>query len=234
MGLRCFGASVAGPGHVRDGLPNQDAWSHAAAAGGRVVVVADGMGSRPLADIGARAACGAVPEAVRAWARHPGADASLLLGLVHLFWRARLGSCAPDQAATTCLFAFMRGDGSGVVAQLGDGVILMRDPDGVRPLQERGADSFTNTTLALGITKSIGAWSTRILAPSCRSVVLCSDGVADDLLPDRYRDFVGWLEGEISPLPVATRRRRLARELDRWPTPGHIDDKTLAYLARSA
>ena len=28
MSIELFGASVRGPAHIRDGLPNQDAWGH--------------------------------------------------------------------------------------------------------------------------------------------------------------------------------------------------------------
>ncbi len=46
-GWRSFGASVRGPGHVSSGLPNQDAWSRTLRSWGEVVVVSDGVGSRP-------------------------------------------------------------------------------------------------------------------------------------------------------------------------------------------
>lgn len=234
MALFCFGATVAGPAHLREGRPNQDAWSHTAVAAGHVVVVADGMGSRPLADIGAKAACAAVPEALRTWARHGSTDTSLLLGLVHLLWRARLGDHDPAQAATTCLFAFMRNDGSGIAAQLGDGLILLCDDAGVRPLRTRRDDAFANTTEALGVTNAISAWTTVTLDPATRGVLLCTDGVSDDLLPERHHDFATWVEGEIGSQHPATRWRRLARELREWPTPHHIDDKSVAWLGRQA
>ena len=230
MALLCFGATVAGPGHLRDGLPNQDAWGHARAAGGQVVVVADGLGSRPHAATGARAACRAVPEAVRVWSRHEGASMDVLLGLVHLLWRARLGSVEPDTAATTCLFTFVRNDGSGLVAQLGDGLILLGEGDQVESLQARAPDAFSNTTRALGVTRSVGAWATRPLDARDRTLVLCTDGVSDDLLPDRYSELLRWLDTEFAARPPGPRRRALASALSAWPTPNHLDDKTLALI----
>jgi len=71
------------------------------------------------------------------------------------------------------------------------------------------------------------------LAPGDRTVILCTDGVADDLLSDKHRDFAEWVEDELVPLPASTRWRSLATELRTWPTPHHIDDKTLAVI-RSA
>lgn len=234
MALLLFGATVTGPGHLRDGLPNQDAWTNAAVAGGRVVVVADGLGSRPLADVGAQAACDAVPEALRAWSRHPQAATAVLLGLIHLFWRARLGARDPEQASTTCLFAFLRHDGSGLVGQLGDGLVLLGEGGAVVPIKSREAEGFSNSTQALGATRNLGAWTTRELAPGDRSVVLCTDGVSDDLLPERFPEFVRWLEGDLGPRSPAARRRRLTGALRAWPTPNHIDDKTLALIRRQS
>ena len=232
MALTSFGASVAGPGHLRDQLPNQDAWGHASVSGGRVVVVADGMGSKPQADMGSAAACAAVPEALRIWTRHKHAPQQTLLGLIHLIWRARLGALPPEEAATTCIFAYMREDGSGLLGQLGDGQALVLEGKEVRAIHQRDADEFTNQTHALGSTRKLGAWHLETLPPGDRSIILCTDGVADDLLESRYRDFATWVKDELLPLPPGIRWRRVAKELRAWPTPNHIDDKTLAVLQR--
>jgi hypothetical protein len=61
--------------------------------------------------------------------------------------------------------------------------------------------------------------------------VLASDGVSDDLRPDRLADFVAWLKDEIAALQPVARWRSLRRELTEWPTPRHLDDKTIAVLA---
>ena len=234
MSLTSFGASVIGPGHRRDGLPNQDAWGHASVAGGRVVVVADGLGSKPHSDVGSAAACRAVPEALRAWARHQQASHHVLLGMIHLIWRARLGILEPGTAATTCLFAFLRQDGSGLLGQLGDGLVLVLEGETARAMHQRNSDEFTNQTYALGATRQLGAWHFEELAPADRTIILCTDGVADDLLEARHLDFAHWVDRELVPLPPGSRWRRVARELRDWPTPNHIDDKTLAVIKRQA
>ena len=234
MSLSSFGASVTGPGHLRDGLPNQDAWGHASVAGGRVVVVADGLGSKPHSDKGSAAACRAVPEALRIWTRHPHAAPELLLGMIHMVWRARLGRTPQETAATTCLFAFMREDGSGLLGQLGDGLALVLEGGRVYSHQPRGSADFSNRTRALGVTRQLGAWKLDVLEPAERTVVLCTDGLADDLLADKYTEFAQWVEEDLAPLPAAQRWRRVATELRNWPTPHHIDDKTLAVLRRAS
>lgn len=230
MPIELFGASVSGPVHIAAGLPNQDAWGHAMVRGHRVVVVADGLGSRARAQDGSRAAVAAVPEALRAWVRYSDAPVEVLLGLVHLLWRAELAPIEPDEAATTCLFAVVAPDGSGLVAQLGDGLVLVGDGAEAEALAKRPDDSFANQTLALGVTRRIGAWHWRRLAPGTRRFLLCTDGVADDLLPDRHPALLDWLEQDLLSLPPQQRWRTLARELRDWPTPRHTDDKTLAFI----
>ena len=54
--LKLIKTSVIGPGHVHDALPNQDAVGHFSNNKFWAIIVCDGMGSRPYADIGSRAA----------------------------------------------------------------------------------------------------------------------------------------------------------------------------------
>jgi Protein phosphatase 2C len=225
--VEVFGATLRGPAHAADGLPNQDAWAHGRAGTLRVIVASDGMGSRPFARDGARAACSAVVEAVRQWRRYPDAPVDILLGLIHLLWRARIAPRAPEDCACTCLFAAMAPDGSGVAGQLGDGLVLVRDSAGLQLLASRGSGQFVNETAALGITNRIAAWTSLALQRGPRSVVLCTDGVADDLLPKRLGDFTDWLVHELCPLSPHERWRRLMSALRDWPTPRHLDDKTI-------
>lgn len=225
-----FGATIRGPGHVAEGLSNQDAWGRGRIGSARVVVVSDGMGSRPHAREGARAACKAVVDAVRQWRRHPDAPVDVLLGLVHLLWRARVAPRAPEDCACTCLFAVVEPDGSGVTAQIGDGLVVLRDDGGVTPLAARAERGFANETCALGVTARLSAWSRLPLERRSRSLVLCTDGVADDLRPDRLDAFVDWLIAEVRPELPAKRRRTLERALREWPTPNHVDDKTVAVV----
>ena len=103
-----FGASVQGPLHRSEGRPNEDAWLHARGPFGSLAVVCDGLGSRPNARAGARAACAAVKEAVSRWSKAEDAPLSYLSHLVEVLWRLRLHPTPPDSAATTCLLALIR------------------------------------------------------------------------------------------------------------------------------
>jgi hypothetical protein len=168
---------------------------------------------------------------VRLWLRRGGAPDTVLPALIHVIWRAELGEVLPETASTTCLFAYLRPDGRGILGMLGDGFILSVERDMLHVLGDR-AEGFSNQTAALGVTRRVRAWKMRHLVAGDKTIVLCTDGVSDDLLPDRHREFVQWLETDIAPLTPARRWRTLAAALRDWPTPHHIDDKTIAFLRR--
>lgn len=231
-----FGASVRGPRNVRQGRANQDAWTHAGGAFGHLIGVCDGMGSRPASETGARAACRALRRAARLW---PGstspagrADPTLLVRLVEILWRIEVAPLAPAECASTCLFALREPDGRLLLAGLGDGLAILRKTGGgVVTFGGRSPDAFGNATLALGTPHRIDDWWTVDEPPGCgRLVVLATDGVADDLVPETLGEFASWLADDVGSLAPATRWRRLCRELREWPVPRHLDDKTVAAL----
>jgi len=237
-GLRVeiFGASVKGPRNQSVGHPNQDAWMKAQGRFGSLAVICDGLGSRPRSHEGARFACRAVRKAVALW---PGirsrAKPVHLLRLVEILWRLALAPRGVDEFATTCLFALSEEDGHMILAGIGDGVALVRGPDcGVVRYGGRTTDNFGNETIGLGIPHKIQDWWFEVLPSSAhRAVVLASDGVSDDLRPDRLREFTDWLTAELAPLPSRVRWQRLQGELRRWPVSHHTDDKTLVVMIES-
>ena len=233
-GLEVFGASVRGPAHVAERAANQDAWTFASIGRGRIAVVCDGAGSKAHAREGSRAACRAVIRAARAWRRTPEASLDVMLSLVHVLWRAEFAPRVASECACTCLFALVEPDGSGWAGQLGDGAVLVEDADGmIAPLTTRDPDGFSNLTAALGDTPArLSAWTARALGAGTRSVTLCTDGVADDLRPEALADFNAWLRLAHLPLAPNQRWRALSAALRDWPTPHHLDDKTIAMIVR--
>jgi len=231
--IESFGASVRGPLHQREGRPNEDAWLRCDGQFGSLIVVCDGMGSRPHARIGSKAACDAAREAVVCWSRVENAPVSYLLHLLEVLWRLRIHPHQPDQACTTCLVAIARRSGEWIVAGLGDGLVLSRT--GTEPVAtligDRG-EGFGNTTLALGASAGLKSWKVAELPPTSESrvVILATDGVGDDLMPEKHDAFCDWLCDEVRPLPPQVRWRTLVSELQNWPTPKHLDDKSLAVL----
>jgi len=178
----------------------------------------------------------AVRDASRAWARADGADPVDLVRLASVLWRLRVAPAAPRDCATTCLFALLTRDGRLVLGGLGDGVVALRSSaDGsVETVLGRASGGFGNETLALGASKPGVGWVVREVPVGTQpfAVLLATDGVADDLEADRLLLFIGWLEEEFRDATPRARWRWLARELRSWPTPRHLDDKTVALMWR--
>ena len=193
------------------------------------------MGSRPHAQIGSQQACRAVEQALRLWSRNAGAPIEMLLRLVHDIWSIQIYPHDKRDCATTCLFAATCPDGRLVIAQLGDGLALIRRADADPVVLSDRCDGFADQTTALGMAKSIDDWRWHVdeVSRPGTAVLLASDGVADDLVPEKRLAFVDFLLEEFAVLPGQCRWRKLANELRKWPVPRHTDDKTLALFWRS-
>jgi hypothetical protein len=237
---RSFGASVIGPGHIATGKPNQDAWSSFHHIWGDGIVVSDGLGSKPLSDYGSDAACRAVERAVcrlsvRARTAKPAAGGRYAALLADILddWLDLIAPLDPQESAATCLFAFRLGDGLVRMGMLGDGCAAAVKHDGtVVTLADDKAAGFSNVTSALSPSTSEASWTVMTVPEAeCAAVVLCSDGVFDDL--EDVEDFMAGFVTAYRGLARMT-ASRLAREmLQNWPVPKHSDDKTIACLLRA-
>jgi hypothetical protein len=226
-----MGASVRGPEHRMDGRPNQDAWLSRVARGTALAVVCDGLGSRSQSQLGSRAACRAVADAVRHWEVVPDAPPELLLRLVHALWNLRVHQTGRENSATTCLFAAVVRDGRLLLAQLGDGLVILKTGHGTTTL-EPPLERFGNATTGLGIAADVREWRVHVEPrfEGAAAVLLATDGVADDLLPGKRLEFLDFLVARYGPQAGGARARAIAKELREWPTPRHRDDKTVAVL----
>lgn len=199
---------------------------------GVMAVVCDGLGSKQNARDGARAACAAVKEALSRWIKVDGAPLGYLVHLIEVIWRLRLHPLKPETAATTCLLAVATKGGTWIVGGIGDGLAMIRSGSTFRVVIGDRGDGFANETAALGMPKGPSAWHLEEFPASEdeRVAVLATDGVSDDLRPERLEIFCDWLvESCLGRTPVE-RACHLASELRSWPTPGHLDDKTLAVV----
>lgn len=231
MSAHYFGASVRGPLHQSENLPNQDAWLGGKHSFGSFVVVCDGMGSRTNAQQGARMACRAVHQALRLWCQAEQANLDMLPRLITPLWKLAISPLSAEDCATTCLFALLKPDGRLICGGLGDGLIALKRDEGMQViLGERSG--FGNETLALGCPHRLENWVLHDVDVGINPVdiLLATDGIADDLKPEKLGDFIQWLGSEFKPVAPARRWRKLAYELKNWPTPKHLDDKTLALL----
>lgn len=227
--LQVVAASVRGPAHLVAELPCQDAWASVVDERGALAVVSDGMGSRPCADKGAKAAASAVCDAWLSWRQSPLASVEDLLGRVEAAWLRRLKAVPPDDAAATCLFFAEDDQGRAVTAQIGDGIIVRRGSNRSVTAHPSLHLGF-GMTHALGIPHDLGHWTYLQAGPlePGEAILLATDGVADDLQEGRIGDLIDWVIAEFSPRRFPG--RALAKELRNWPVPRHQDDKTLLIL----
>lgn len=228
---RSWGVSTIGPQHARAGLPNQDAWLARRYAWGNVLAVSDGLGSRPRSHVGARAACRAVAAAARITQRGSATHVPRLLSLVHALWAGSIDADDLGDFSATCLFA-LRCRGRMLLAQLGDGLVAACRRDGeVILISELKEDSFSNITSCLGSQHEPQSWRTaELAAEECQAVLLMTDGISDDLLPEMQVDFVREVHATHRDLSPGYRGKELRRWLGAWPVPGHADDKTIACV----
>lgn len=213
---------MIGPGHLLDGSPNQDAYLTRKLARGFLLVVCDGMGSKTLSHIGSTMACQAVSEIIRDacfWT-----DSRAIVERIYRRWLALLGSIRPTDSVTTCLFCW--GDGSGSVRsfQLGDGLILAR---GLALPEIRSG--FGNETTGLGISKKYSDWIVGdfYLGPG-DAAVLMTDGISEDLAAGSEVQLLNTMRNSFKTMSTRRVKRQLQKELIAWPTPNHLDDKTIA------
>jgi hypothetical protein len=147
-------------------------------------------------------------------------------------WLSNIRPLDPEDCSATCLFAVQFGDGLIHFGMLGDGLVAVIKTDGsiVSTTEDKDC-SFSNITSTLSSNVSPKDWRYFSLPEEgCIAVLLCTDGVADDL--DDVDGFVsGFLEGLFSVAKM-TANRRTRQMLEKWPTPKHNDDKTIACLIR--
>lgn len=231
---RSFGASVIGPGHITAGGLNQDAWSAFHHTWGDGIAVSDGLGSKSLSDYGSVAACRAVEQAVRRFsdATAKGGRTDLLTEILNQ-WLDAIAPLDPRDAAATCLFAFRLGDGLVRLGILGDGCVAAVKSDGsVTALMDDKTTGFSNVTRALTPATDEMHWIVLdVPEAECAAVVLCTDGVSDDL--DDVEGFMAGFVKAYEGLAQMTASRQTHELLETWPVPKHADDKTIACLLRT-
>jgi serine/threonine protein phosphatase PrpC len=230
MAIETVGASLRGPAHERDSLPNQDAWATSWIAGSLVLVVSDGLGSRPLGHVGSDAACRAALEATEEWLGLENRDIAQLPAMIEAAWTRAITPHAPTDCAATCRCLVWTSAHECFALAIGDGLTMVAADD-TTVLEDAGpqAREFSNTTDALGASPR-SRWRTATV-PLDRArritALLATDGISDDLRPGAEADFARWLVGEMEKASPDARTAVLEGQIKRWPTPGHSDDKTI-------
>jgi serine/threonine protein phosphatase PrpC len=100
-------------------------------------------------------------------------------------------------------------------------------------LNDNKQDSFSNYTNSLQQKFKPNQWKTATIeSAECNAVVLCTDGISDDLLPETVIDFAKEFVNEYASMKPHKRVFKISNMLKAWPVPGHSDDKTIACLLK--
>ena len=178
--LKLIKTSVIGPGHIVDDLPNQDAVGHYGDKHNWAIIVCDGMGSRPLAHVGARTAIISIKNVLRN-SLFDATAKSIISGLYqHWLNSLKTMKVTPNDAVTTVLIAWGDHQGNYRRFQLGDGIICTPS----KVITPTINDEFSNVTTGLGLSKKFSDWSISegILSDEDNSLLLVSDGISEDII----------------------------------------------------
>jgi len=205
-GWRVRGASIQGYGHLRDGLPCQDAYRHLAVPNLRpesdvhILAVADGAGSRPRSAEGAALAVGMATELLSARVKENGvpvgpSDWRDLLRNAYLdlrgdFQRAVVtiaGAAHVGEFATTVTAVVLAHPWLGVIS-VGDGFVVVRTEDGEKPQFHlvsvaMPVSEYANETVFLTSQAATSAVQiTCLWDPAVTGVMISTDGLAQAAL----------------------------------------------------
>ena len=227
-----WGISVRGTAHAYHGLPNQDAFLIRKTQNGVAAVVADGLGSKPYADVGAQQACRAAVRAIKTFENRSDIAFSDLLMLIQSYWISALTAYPASNCSATCLFLYVT-DTDITAARLGDGMICLLGKNAADSvvLTDEKEDSFANATDCLTSEHILSKWEIKKYERSLfTSAVICTDGIASDLQDGAHRDFVRELTIQSVQKSVYKNRSDAKKWLTAWPVTGSGDDKTLIFM----
>lgn len=227
--LKWAAAQATGNAHIAEALPLQDAKALRLIEGADghtwiAAAVADGAGSAPLADIGARAASAAFVSAVSSALRvlpkpdlvriafNAMATARIVLDRI-----AKTRKVPVSDLATTLLGCITRGEET-VVVQIGDGVIVVGPPWRVALRPQRG--EYVNTANFLSQDDWREQIEIGVITEAVGTVVLVTDGIEELVVsPARlepHSAFFEYLSEGLRASLADTRERREASGVSAW------------------
>lgn len=229
------GASSKGPQHLQTRTGNQDSYMIKDVPGGKVLVVADGMGSAKHAKVGSKAICEAVCESCEIWSKYKKPQLGLLFQMIMTLWYMKISPYSKSDCGTTCIFVFYRYDGNVIMAQVGDGIIGYKIDENFQILSEKN-EEFSNETRSVGKVTKLSHWNSltlKIKANQRFSFFISTDGVSEDLIPEYREDFLEELVKICKNSSSKDRKKKIYKLLKNWPTPRHGDDKTIVIFEKS-
>lgn len=225
--IRYGGASKIGQTHIKNNIPNQDYFRiHRSKKRKKelILVVADGVGSHKYSQIGARAIANAVTT--NAHLLYNVSNKKKFIKKTMKVFMKNIHPYKKDECGTTCIFSVIFKDRI-CLGQIGDGICCYKINDKFHILSDKDSD-FLNETVSVTSRKSIDKWHFKSYNnPTCFQIMMATDGVADDLVPNMREIFLqrlndstrGGNHKEISEL--------ILKLFDNWERPLSHDDKTM-------
>lgn len=224
-------ASVAGPSHIKNGIVNQDSFICVKKRKYMLLVVSDGMGSKPYADIGSKKACHAVRKEIARFVKNkknPLPVSQLLSDVIETWKKLILPHDAHDCSAT-CLFVFAT-KSKIFTARLGDGMICLLGKNGAESiaLTDSKNETFSNATQSLSDSAAVNEFKYDFYDKSLfDGVVISTDGISSDLESGMEIPFAEDVFCNLKKMHFFKRNAFIRDMMQNWSVPHHTDDKTL-------
>ena len=193
-------------------------------------MVCDGLGSHLHSDYGSRILCNLFPNCFLEWSKYSPNKIDDLLKLLQSRWLIRTRKMGAETCGCTCQFAILNPKGKGWIAQLGDGMTLVRHKDEIAKFTEKKI-GYGNETLAMGDGNLQPHWrkSKIDVSTSGDRLLIMTDGISEDILPHAEGRFISTFDRFFNK-SRSKGQNNLTKELIDWPTPHHLDDKTIVAI----
>ncbi len=226
-----FCASVRGPLHIKNDIPNQDYCLIKQLKNATIMVVSDGVGSKPKSDIGSFFACRAMVSTISEYLRTcPCASHRDMLRLFNARWNLYISPENAEDCSATVLFAVYT-DERIITGRLGDGMICVGYEDRNVILSDNKNESFSNISNCMHRKFNYESWEIKELkSDKLDFILLCTDGISDDIKAENRYAFAKEFANEYSVMTYQKRSHNIRKMLSEWPVPMHTDDKTIACL----
>ena len=225
------GATCRGLAHKKIGKPNQDHLLIKAGKKLKIICVADGVGSHKYSHKGSKQICRSVYKALVALRKGSILEEQLPEHINKLFSKKLLGKYK-NKTATTCIFAAVLGNKL-YIAQAGDGVCGVIFDGKFKTLGYRKSEFVNEVSPIKADSDNVGKWNFRIInLEKYRNldIFLGTDGVSDDIIPEKLGDFIRYVFSSIECLKPRRRDAYIKKMLEEWSVPYSNDDKTVAVL----
>ena len=183
------------------------------------------MGSKKYAHIGSKALVDAIIKAAQLFDFKK--DIKLFEPLVKSLWDINISPYSQNETSTTLLFSIVKNKKI-FIGQVGDGAIAILGKESF--FLEEGKNMFTNNTVPFGRDEKIQWYIFK--DSEIDSIVMCSDGISEDLKKDKLLDFFQNYIENYKDIQPNKRVYEIKQWLKNWPVRGHSDDKTIVALVK--